>query len=74
MKAILKFSLPEEANEHQEALVGGRLLGLLHTHLEELRQIWKYSEDQEDVAKALWAKDMLLECIRENGLSEVVGL
>ena len=42
MKAILEFTLPEERDEHQEALAGTKYLGILQDLDNELRSTIKY--------------------------------
>lgn len=49
MEAILKFNLPEESEEHMDAIYGSSYRSLIHETLERIRQDLKYKELPEEV-------------------------
>lgn len=67
MKAILEFTLPEEAPEHQTALDGGKWLSVLHTLDENLRSEAKHGTDKR--YRASEVRKMIYDLMAEYGLS-----
>ena len=49
MEAILKFNLPEEDEDHMNALNGWKYRSVIHETMERIRQDLKYKELPEEV-------------------------
>ena len=66
MKAILEFTLPEETNEHQTALEGGKWRAALEELDNWLRGIDKYGGE---VPTAQGVRTKIYEILQEDNLS-----
>ena len=52
MKAILKFDLPDERREYNNAIQGAAMRSILHDHLEYLRTVLNHADLNEEQYKA----------------------
>lgn len=68
MKAILEFSLPEEANEHMQAVNGASWEAAMFDLDQHLRGIVKYGDDDAAADIAQKIRDKLHEIMGESGL------
>jgi hypothetical protein len=69
MKAILEFNLPEEANEHKQAIEGGRWELALWELDQDFRSIHKYGDDVVAADFAEKARTKIREHMDSSGLS-----
>jgi hypothetical protein len=67
MKATLKFSLPEEAEEHRLALDGHKWQAVVSELDSKLRNAAKYQEGPES-ERAAWARELLYSILAERGV------
>lgn len=68
MKAILEFNLPEEANEHKQAVQGADWEYALFELDQHLRGLVKYGDDEALADFAQKIRDRLYEILNESGL------
>ena len=68
MKATLEFNLPEEHDEHLNALQGLSWQMLLFEVDQQLRDTVKYEDSEQDADYAQKIRDMIYEKMGERGL------
>lgn len=69
MTGELKFNLPEEQEEFDMAISAPKLACVISEMFNELRKVWKYSDNKKEVANAEKWRDKLVEIIQRFGLS-----
>jgi hypothetical protein len=70
MKATLEFSLPEETQEHYDAVNGSAFKHCLIEIDQELRSFLKYGHDYKTADAALTrVREFLWECVNDNNLT-----
>ena len=69
MKATLEFNLPEEHDEHLNALQGLSWQMVLFEIDQELRSTVKYEDSEQDADYAQKIRDMIYEKMNERGLT-----
>jgi hypothetical protein len=69
MKAILEFSLPEEADEHLTAVKAGDWQMALWDVDQKLREIVKHGEDDKQADWAQELRDYIYEQLNDRGLN-----
>jgi hypothetical protein len=65
MKVTLEFNCPEEDEEFKLAINGHKNALVIDKFFEELRHVWKYSENEEDIKHAAKWRDKLVEICNE---------
>lgn len=69
MKATLTFNLPEEQDEHQQALNAGKVLGAIQEFDNFLRAKLKYEELTEaDQITYSYVREKLYNCFSDSGI------
>jgi hypothetical protein len=69
MKATLEFNLPEESDEHLNALQGLSWQMVLFEIDQELRSTVKYDDSEQDADYAQKIRDMIYEKMADRGLT-----
>ena len=69
MKATLEFSLPEEGKYLYKYLNGPKLYSMLMDLDQTWRQISKHGDNEQDIDRATWARDFLLEVLEAEGIN-----
>lgn len=69
MKAILEFNLPEEHDEHLNALQGLSWQMILFEIDQELRSTVKHEDSEQDADYAQKIRDMIYEKMADRGLT-----
>lgn len=71
-KATLSYKLPEEAREHMLAVKSGYLASTLWDISQELRNLIKYSEDENLLPGLEAAQKIVLEKMEENDTFNII--
>jgi len=69
MKAKLEFNLPEEKSEFDYAVSGMDAHIVIDRMFEELRKVWKYSEDENSTNHAMKWRDILSELCNDYNIN-----
>jgi len=73
MKAILEFDLSDEyeRQSHLHALKADRLVLMISELYDKARTLYKYSENEQDINKGEWLRELLNELKKDNGLEDI---
>lgn len=73
MKAILEYDLNDEFEKqsHLHALKADRMVLLISDLYDKARSLYKYSENEDDIAKGEWLRELLNELKKDNGLEDI---